>query len=124
MVLEDRFQSVSQVVIKQEEEISKLNECCRSLQRDLEKSLVGQRALLHQQQDLETESRELQEFMQAEKATLSETMKDLEQENRRCKLVVEEAEKELEMKHDECRQLNRICEQRRCVYPVFTENVG
>lgn len=113
MVLEDRFQTVSHVVIKQEEEISKLNECCRSLQRDLEKSLAAQKILLQQQQELEAESIELQEFMQDEKCTLSEAIKELESENKRCKLLISQKDKELETKQEEHKHVVRVSEQRR-----------
>ena len=46
----------------------------------MEKSLAAQKTLLQQQQDLEAESMELQEFLQAEKSTLAEALKDAETE--------------------------------------------
>jgi len=45
-----------------------------------EKSLAAQKTLLQQHQDLEAESMELQEFMQAEKTTLSDALRDAESE--------------------------------------------
>lgn len=113
MILENRFQTVSQVVIKQEDEISKLNELCRSLQRDLEKSLAAQKILLQQQQEMEAESIELQEFMQTEKCTLCDTIKELEGENKRTKLLLNQKEDELKMKEEECKYLIHVGEKRR-----------
>uniref|UniRef100_V5GQJ5 Uncharacterized protein n=1 Tax=Anoplophora glabripennis TaxID=217634 RepID=V5GQJ5_ANOGL len=113
MVLETRFQNVGQVVIQQEEEISKLNIVCRSLQIDLEKSIAAQKSLLQQQQDLEAESMELQEFMQAEKMTLHEALKESEAELQKHQQVIAQKDKELAEKQEECKHLVRLSEQRR-----------
>lgn len=115
MILENRFQNVSHVVIKQEEEISKLNEFCRSLQRDLEKSLATQKILLQQQHELEMESVELQEFMQTEKETLSEAIKDLETDNKHCKLLLNQKEKDFDSKQEEYKHLVHVSEHRRYI---------
>lgn len=50
------------------------------LLKDLEKSLAAQKALLQQQQELEAESAEMQDFLQEEKATLADALKDAESE--------------------------------------------
>lgn len=50
--------------------------------KDLEKSLAAQKSLLQQQQELEAESAEMQDFLQEEKATLAEALKDAELEVR------------------------------------------
>lgn len=113
MVLETRFQNVGQVVIQQEQEISKLNTLCRSLQIDLEKSLVAQKSLLQQQQDLEAESMELQEFLQAEKTTLHEALKESEAELQKHQQIIAHKDKELAEKQEECKHLVRLSEQRR-----------
>ncbi|XP_076266026.1 microtubule-binding protein cornetto isoform X1 [Rhynchophorus ferrugineus] len=118
LVLETRFQNVSQVIIRQEEEIARLNNYCRSFQIDLEKSLAAQKTLLQQHQDLEAESIELQEFMQAEKTTLADALKEAETEIKRCQQNLTAKDKELSDHQEECRQLSRLCEQRRL------ENLG
>jgi 23S rRNA maturation-related 3'-5' exoribonuclease YhaM len=112
MMLESRFQNVGQVVIRQEEEISKLNTYCRSLQIDLEKSLASQKILVQQQQELEVESIELQEFMQAEKTTLSDAMKDAENEIAKCHNMLAQKDKELGEKQEECKRILKLSEQR------------
>lgn len=52
------------------------------LLQDLDKSLAAQKTLLQQQQELEAESAELQDFLQEEKATLADALKDAELEVR------------------------------------------
>ncbi|KAF2885312.1 hypothetical protein ILUMI_20844 [Ignelater luminosus] len=118
LVLETRYQKVGQIVIKQENEISELNAYCRSLQRDLDKSIAVQKALLQQQQDLEVEGIELQEFMQAEKSTLTDALKEAETELKRLNSVIAQKDKEIEAKQDESKRLVRVSEQRR------QENMG
>lgn len=51
-----------------------------SFMKDLEKSLAAQKALLQQQQELEAESAEMQDFLQEEKATLADALKEAETE--------------------------------------------
>ncbi|KAJ9575095.1 hypothetical protein L9F63_007756 [Diploptera punctata] len=111
--LETYLQSSSHVVIKQQQEISELQTLCRTLKRDLEKSLAAQKTLLQQQQDLEAESIELQEFLQAEKSTLAEALKDAETEIKGQRLELSQKESELERQQEECKHLVRISEQRR-----------
>jgi DNA-binding transcriptional MerR regulator len=48
--------------------------------QDLERSLAAQKTLLQQQQETEVESLELQEFLQAEKLTLGDALRDAEAE--------------------------------------------
>ncbi|XP_023024133.2 microtubule-binding protein cornetto [Leptinotarsa decemlineata] len=113
LVLETRFQNVGQVVIKQEEEISKLNTLCRALQMELERSMASQRILLQQHKDLEMESMELQEFMQAEKMTLHDALKESEAELKRQQLVIQQKDKDIAEKQDEYRHMVRLNEQKR-----------
>ncbi|PSN34415.1 hypothetical protein C0J52_16624 [Blattella germanica] len=111
--LETYLQSSSHVVIKQQQEISELQTLCRTLKRDLEKSLAAQKTLLQQQQELEAESIELQEFLQAEKSTLAEALRDAETEIKGQKQQLSQKESELERQQEECKHLVRISEQRR-----------
>lgn len=111
-MLESRFQNVSQVVINQENEISKLNSHCRSLQLDLEKSLASQKILVQQQQELEAESVELQEFMQAEKTTLADALKEAENEIIKSGKLLAQKTKELEEKQEEYKRTSKLSEER------------
>ncbi|GLH01686.1 Uncharacterized protein GBIM_07765, partial [Gryllus bimaculatus] len=79
--LELHLQTSGRVVIKQQREINDLQTLCHTLQRDLDKSLAAQKTLLQQQQEIEAESMELQEFLQAEKSTLADALKDAEAES-------------------------------------------
>ncbi|KAJ4434357.1 hypothetical protein ANN_22916 [Periplaneta americana] len=80
---------------------------------DLEKSLAAQKTLLQQQQEIEAESIELQEFLQAEKSTLAEALRDAEAEIKGQREQLSQKESELERQQEECKHLVRISEQRR-----------
>ncbi|XP_076283726.1 microtubule-binding protein cornetto isoform X2 [Lasioglossum baleicum] len=111
--LECHLQSSGQVVASQQLEIADLQSLCRMLSRDLEKSLAAQKALLQQQQELEAESAEMQDFLQEEKATLAEALKEAETELTKKEEMLTKREMELERQTEECKHLVRISEQRR-----------
>ncbi|XP_056644608.1 coiled-coil domain-containing protein 18 [Diorhabda sublineata] len=113
LVLETKFQNVGQVVIQQEEEISKLNALCRTLQMELDKNMAVQKALVQQQQDLELESLELQDFMQAEKLTLQDALKESEAEVKRQNLIIQAKKNEIMTKQEEINRLTKQNEQKR-----------
>ncbi|XP_076233799.1 microtubule-binding protein cornetto isoform X2 [Calliopsis andreniformis] len=111
--LECHLQSSGQVVASQQLEIADLQSLCRMLSRDLEKSLAAQKALLQQQQELEAESAEMQDFLQEEKATLADALKEAETELSKKEEMLAKREIELERQTEECKHLVRISEQRR-----------
>ncbi|XP_076657535.1 microtubule-binding protein cornetto isoform X2 [Halictus rubicundus] len=111
--LECHLQSSGQVVASQQLEIADLQSLCRMLSRDLEKSLAAQKALLQQQQELEAESAEMQDFLQEEKASLAEALKEAETELAKKEEMLAKREMELERQTEECKHLVRISEQRR-----------
>ncbi|XP_050590546.1 uncharacterized protein LOC126922214 isoform X5 [Bombus affinis] len=111
--LECHLQSSGQVVANQQLEIADLQSLCRMLSRDLEKSLAAQKALLQQQQELEAESAEMQDFLQEEKATLADALKEAETELAKKEELLTKRELELERQTEECKHLVRISEQRR-----------
>ncbi|KAL6255976.1 hypothetical protein P5V15_013213 [Pogonomyrmex californicus] len=111
--LECHIQSSGQVVANQQVEIADLQSLCRMLSRDLDKSLAAQKALLQQQQELEAESAEMQDFLQEEKATLADALKDAELELKKKGEILTQREMELERQTEECKHLVRISEQRR-----------
>lgn len=99
LVLENRFQDVSQIIIKQEREISDLHSHCRGLQKKLEKSVAENKSLLQQQKDFEAETCEMADFMKAEVSTLNDSLKESELEISRLK--------------DLLRKKEEVCERRR-----------
>ncbi|KAK2583526.1 hypothetical protein KPH14_009482 [Odynerus spinipes] len=111
--LETHLQSSGQVVANQQIEIADLQSLCRMLSRDLEKSLAAQKALLQQQQELEAESAEMQDFLQQEKTTLADALKDAEIELKKKEEALTHRDSELERQTEECKHLVRISEQRR-----------
>lgn len=115
LMLESQLMISGNVLEKQQEEIIKLQGICRSLQRDMEKSLKIQDNLIRQKEELEEESTELQDFLQAEKVAFMDALKEAENENRIAKEKLTLRESDLERQQEECRHLVRICEQRRLV---------
>jgi hypothetical protein len=115
LMLESQLMISGSVLEKQQEEIIKLQGICRSLHRDMEKSLKIQDNLIRQKDELEEESTELQDFLQAEKVAFMDALKEAENENRVAKEKLTQRESDLERQQEECRHLVRICEQRRLV---------
>lgn len=115
LMLESQLMISGNVLEKQQEEIIKLQGICRSLHRDMEKSLKIQDNLIKQKNELEEESAELQDFLQAEKVAFMDALSEAENENRSAKEKIAQRESDLERQQEECRHLVRICEQRRLV---------
>lgn len=113
LMLESQLMISGSVLEKQQEEIIKLQGICRAMQRDMEKSLKVQDNLIKQKNELEEESAELQDFLQAEKVAFMEALKEAENENHQQKTKIAQRECDLERQQEECRALVRICEQRR-----------
>lgn len=113
LMLESQLMISGNVLEKQQEEIIKLQGICRAMQRDMEKSLKIQDNLIKQKDELEEESTELQDFLQAEKVAFMEALKEAEHENQQQKTKIAQRESDLERQQEECRALVRICEQRR-----------
>lgn len=113
LMLESQLMISGNVLEKQQEEIIKLQGICRAMQRDMEKSLRIQDNLIKQKNELEEESTELQDFLQAEKVAFMEALKEAEYENQQQKAKIAQRESDLERQQEECRALVRICEQRR-----------
>ena len=113
LMLESQLMMSGNVLGKQQDEIIKLQGICRCLQRDMERSLKVQENLIRQKNELEEESTELQDFLQAEKVAFMEALKEAESENHMQKSKLTQKEFELERLQEECRHLVRICEQRR-----------
>lgn len=113
LMLESQLMISGNVLEKQQEEIIKLQGICRAMQRDMEKSLKNQDNLIKQKNELEEESTELQDFLQAEKVAFMEALKEAENENQQHKAKIAQRESDLERQQEECRALVRICEQRR-----------
>ncbi|XP_044586405.1 uncharacterized protein LOC123266297 isoform X1 [Cotesia glomerata] len=111
--LESHFQESGQVVANQQLEIQQLQNLCRMLNQDLEKSLAAQKTLFQHQQEVEAESMELQEFLQLEKNSIAEAMKEVEADLKIKEEMLVAKDKELEVKTDECKHLVRLSEQRR-----------
>lgn len=113
LLLESQLTMSGSVLEKQQDEIVKLQGICRALQRDMEKSLRIQDDLIKQKNELEEESNELQDFLQAEKVAFMDALKEAENENQQHKAKIAQRDGELERMKEECRSLVRAGEQKR-----------
>uniref|UniRef100_A0A1Q3EWM9 Putative cornetto n=1 Tax=Culex tarsalis TaxID=7177 RepID=A0A1Q3EWM9_CULTA len=116
LMLESQLQLSGSVLEKKQEEIAKLRTICRTLHADMELSLKNQEELLRQKTELEEESSEMQDFLQAEKASCMEALKEAELEMSQLRQTLALREGEIERQQEECRHLVRIGEQRRQEY--------
>ena len=100
------------VISKMDQDLETADEVIKSLRGDLSKSTKAQKTLLSQYQEADAESRELQEFLQAEKMTLAETLKDCESEIAALKSKVHSKDLEVAGVEERCSHLVRLSEQR------------
>ena len=80
---------------------------------ELDRCSLSEKALMQQLQENESESREMMEFLQAEKIALSDAVRDAETEISNLKCQLEETQRQLPLKEEECQHLVRLAEQRR-----------
>ncbi|XP_067644125.1 uncharacterized protein corn isoform X2 [Eurosta solidaginis] len=113
LMLESQIQMSGHELIERQHEIGQLRQLCRSLQLEMERSLAAQECLLQEKVAIEQESSELQDFLQHEKSTLCDALKELESEHQACKQQLAGREEEVKVLRDECRHLVRLNEQRR-----------
>lgn len=91
-------------------EIFKLREFCDQLQVDMNRSV---QSMLKEKINFEKETLELQDFLQDEKAVISDALRDAENEIECLVEKLKQKEREIDRLEDECRHLVRISEQRR-----------
>uniref|UniRef100_A0A182J017 Cornetto n=1 Tax=Anopheles atroparvus TaxID=41427 RepID=A0A182J017_ANOAO len=116
LMLESQLQLSGTVLEKKQDEIVRLQSICRALQKDMERSLKNQEELLRQKTELEEESSEMQDFLQVEKQSCMDALKETEQEVALLRQCLQQKESSIERQQEECRHLVRISEQRRQEY--------
>uniref|UniRef100_A0A182XYL3 Cornetto n=1 Tax=Anopheles stephensi TaxID=30069 RepID=A0A182XYL3_ANOST len=116
LMLESQLQMSGTVLEKKQEEIVRLQTICRALQIDMERSLKNQEELLRQKTELEEESSEMQDFLQVEKQSCMDALKEAEQEVSMLRQSLLLKESSIDRQQEECRHLVRIAEQRRQEY--------
>lgn len=97
---------------KREAELQAANDVITEQKHKIEQSLILQKTLLMQYQESEIESKELHEFLQAEKYTLAETLKDCESEMSELKSEIDHKNSEILEVEERCGHLVRLGEQR------------
>lgn len=113
LMLESQIQMSGHELEEKQAEINKLRKLCRTLQADMQRSLIAQEILMQEKATIEKESSELQDFLQNEKIAMCDALKDAETEYQTCKKLLDEKETEIKVLRDECRHLVRVNEQRR-----------
>ena len=103
--LETELHNTKDLVNNLEEKHRNSNEIITKQKSELSDALSGQQAVLREYEAAETEAAELHEFLQAEKITLTEALKESEQETLELKKKVDSAE-------ERCGQVVRLSEQR------------
>uniref|UniRef100_A0A1B0BYZ6 Uncharacterized protein n=1 Tax=Glossina palpalis gambiensis TaxID=67801 RepID=A0A1B0BYZ6_9MUSC len=113
LMLESQIQMSGHELIERQQEVGQLRKLCRSLQIEMERSLMQQECLMQQKAAIEQESTELQDFLQHEKVAMCDALKELENEYQLCKQQLANRGEEVKVLRDECRHLVRLNEQRR-----------
>ncbi|XP_023302590.2 sporulation-specific protein 15 isoform X1 [Lucilia cuprina] len=113
LMLESQIQMSGHELIERQQEVGQLRKLCRSLQAEMERSLMQQECLMQEKAAIEQESSELQDFLQHEKAAMCDALKDLETEYQQCQQQLSSKDEEVKVLRDECRHLVRLNEQRR-----------
>lgn len=110
--LEKDLEQYKSLVAELQGEVKDNNKVMNTLQTDLERNRESKVLLLQQYKEAEVESRELQEFLQAEKMTLAETLKDYESEIAVLRGKLLEQDIKVGNGEDKCSQLVSLNEQK------------
>lgn len=109
----DQTQHSDHALEEKQAEIYKLRQLCDQLQVDMNRSIQMNRSILEEKKCFEKETSELEDFLQDEKAVISDALRDAENEIECLVEKLKQKEKEVDRLEDECRHLVRISEQRR-----------
>ncbi|XP_045785321.1 uncharacterized protein LOC123880936 [Maniola jurtina] len=104
--LEEQLRSARELATRQRGEIDALRDHCDKLHAEACNARETSRVLEARLSEAEREAAEMQDFLAAETGALSDSLRDAEAEITRLTA-------ELERRRGECRQLVRMCEQRR-----------
>jgi len=113
MHLENNLQTTGQTISALQEQLEAQDAALIAQRLELDKCLSSEKALMQQLQENDSESREMMEFLQAEKIALSDAVRDAETEIGALKCQLEETQRQLPLKEEECQHLVRLAEQRR-----------
>lgn len=113
MHLETNLQTSTQAVALLQEQLEAQETALIAQRLELDRSLLAEKALAQQLSEAESESREMTEFLQAEKLALMDAVRDSESEMQSLRAQLEEGRQQLAQKEEECTHLVRLAEQRR-----------
>lgn len=110
--MEGENSRLGEVGMQLKERLGQAEQVIGGQKRELERSLAAQKTLIQQLQESEAEARELQEFLQAEKGTLAEALKEAEQEIKKVEGEVKNRENTVKQMEEQAGLLVRRTEQR------------
>jgi len=113
MHLENNLQTSDRAISALQEQLEAQDAALTAQRLELDRCSLSEKALMQQLQENESESREMMEFLQAEKIALSDAVRDAETEISNLKCQLEETQRQLPLKEEECQHLVRLAEQRR-----------
>lgn len=111
--LETNLQSSTQTICALQEQLEAQDAALIAQRLELDRSLAAEKALTQQLQESDSESREMMEFLQAEKLALHDAVRESESELGSLKSQLEDSQRQLQLKEEECQHLVRLAEQRR-----------
>merc|ERR1719356_1499460 len=88
--LEGENSRLGDVGLQLKERLGQAEQIIVGQKRELERALAAQKTLIQQLQESEAEARELEEFLQAEKGTLAEALRESEQEIKKTRTDITE----------------------------------
>jgi len=110
--LEGENSRLGEVGMQLKERLGQAEQVIGGQKRELERSLAAQKTLIQQLQESEAEARELQEFLQAEKGTLAEALKEAEQEVKKMEAEVKSRDSTIRQMEEQAGLLVRRTEQK------------
>jgi len=110
--LEGENSRLGEVGMQLKERLGQAEQVIGGQKRELERSLAAQKTLIQQLQESEAEARELQEFLQAEKGTLAEALKEAEQEVKKMEAEVRSRDSTIRQMEEQAGLLVRRTEQK------------
>ena len=113
MHLETNLQTSTQAVAVLQEQLEAQETALVAQRLELDRSLLAEKTLAQQLSEAESESREMVEFLQAEKVALADAVRDSDTELQALRAQLEDCRHQLSQKEDECIHLVRLAEQRR-----------
>uniref|UniRef100_A0A2P2I437 Dentin sialophosphoprotein-like n=1 Tax=Hirondellea gigas TaxID=1518452 RepID=A0A2P2I437_9CRUS len=120
VVLESQLQHSTQHNSRLQDRLSQYEDYAITMRKDLASCQEHEQQLQQQVTELESESRELAEFMGSEKEALTECLREAEGETGRLRQLCEDRDTQIEHREQEAAVLARLAEERRSEIETLT----